>query len=112
MVAIMRQLGDLGIKFSIDDFGTGYSSLAYLKNLPIADLKIDRSFVQNLPNNTDDVSIGKAIISMAHSLNHRVIAEGVETKEQLDFLEANQCDAIQGFYFSKPVPADELAALL
>lgn len=112
MIAIMHQLGELGIRFSIDDFGTGYSSLAYLKNLPIANLKIDRSFVQGLPANANDVAIVKTIISMAHSLNQRVIAEGVETKEQLEFLRANGCDAIQGYYFSKPLPADDLASLL
>jgi diguanylate cyclase (GGDEF)-like protein len=112
MVATMRKLGKLGIRFSIDDFGTGYSSLAYLKNLPIANLKIDRTFIKNLPDNTDDVAIVKTIISMGHALNQRVIAEGVETREQLEFLQANGCNAIQGYYFSRPVPADELAQLL
>jgi diguanylate cyclase (GGDEF)-like protein len=112
MVAIMHKLGELGIRFAIDDFGTGYSSLAYLKNLPIANLKIDRSFVSSLPDNANDASIVKTIISMAHSLSLRVIAEGVETKEQLEFLKAHDCDDIQGYYFSKPLPPDELAVLI
>src|SRR5690606_3517891 len=112
MVAVMRQLAELGVRFSIDDFGTGYSSLAYLKNLPIANLKIDQSFVRGLPDNSDDVAIVKTIISMAHSLGLYVVAEGVETKEQLDFLHAHGCDYVQGYYFSRPVPADDVALLL
>jgi diguanylate cyclase (GGDEF)-like protein len=112
MVAVMYQLGELGVRFSIDDFGTGYSSLAYLKSLPIANLKIDQSFVKGLPDNSDDVAIVKTIISMAHSLNLSVVAEGVETKEQLEFLRAHGCEYVQGYYFSRPVPADDLALLL
>ncbi|HEX6929239.1 MAG TPA: EAL domain-containing protein [Gammaproteobacteria bacterium] len=112
MVAVMRALGELGVRFSIDDFGTGYSSLAYLKNLPIANLKIDRSFVMNVPDNADDSTIVRTIVTMAHSLNQRVIAEGVETAQQLEFLRTLGCDAVQGYYFSKPLPAGELHALL
>lgn len=112
MVAVMHQIGELGVRFSIDDFGTGYSSLAYLKNLPIANLKIDQSFVRGLPDNSGDVAIVKTIISMAHSLNLYVVAEGVETKEQLEFLRAHGCHYVQGYYFSRPVPADDLALLL
>ena len=112
MIAIMEQLRQLGIMFSIDDFGTGYSSLSYLKNLPIANLKVDRSFVKNLPDNTDDAVITKTIISMAHSLNQHVIAEGVETKEQLEFLRTHGCNSIQGYYFSKPVSATDMTSLL
>ncbi|MDO8863571.1 EAL domain-containing protein [Haliea sp. E1-2-M8] len=112
MIAIMHKLGNLGIVFSIDDFGTGYSSLSYLKNLPIANLKVDRSFVMNLPDNVDDVVIAKTIISLAHNLKQKVIAEGVETREQLEFLRAQSCDFIQGYYVSRPLPADELTPLL
>lgn len=112
MITVMRQLAELGVRFSIDDFGTGYSSLAYLKNLPIANLKIDQSFVRGLPDNSDDVAIVKTIISMAHSLGLYVVAEGVETKEQLEFLHAHGCDYVQGYYFSRPVPADDVSLLL
>ncbi len=112
MIAIMHQLGKLGIGFSIDDFGTGYSSLSYLTNLPIANLKVDRSFVKDLPDNTNDAIIAKTIISMAHSLGQNVIAEGVETREQLEFLRTHACDSIQGYYFSKPLPANEITPLL
>lgn len=111
MIETMKRLGDLGIQFSIDDFGTGYSSLSYLRQLPIANLKVDRSFIMNLPGNTDDASITEAIISMAHSLKQRVIAEGVETVEQLEFLRAHGCDAVQGYYFSKPLPAADLVSV-
>jgi len=111
-LAVMQQLGEMGVGFSIDDFGTGYSSLSYLKHLPIRNLKIDRSFVSNIPDNADDAAIVKAIISMAHSLNIDVIAEGVETREQLEFLRSYACDAVQGFYFSRPLPADEAGKVL
>jgi len=99
----INELTKIGIRFEIDDFGTGYSSLAYLKKLSIYALKIDRSFIKDLPENEEDVSISKAIISMGHSLGKKIIAEGVETKEQVEFLKANGCDYIQGFYFSKPL---------
>ncbi|MDH3537608.1 MAG: EAL domain-containing protein, partial [Gammaproteobacteria bacterium] len=89
--------------FSLDDFGTGYSSLSYLKKFPIDELKIDRSFLLEVPANQDDNSIVRAIIAMAHSLGQRVVAEGVEEVEQLDFLKQYDCDMIQGYYFSKPL---------
>jgi len=111
-IAIMRELQAKGVQFAIDDFGTGYSSLSALKNFPVARLKIDRSFVRSLPENADDRGIAAAVISLGQKLNMRVIAEGVETKAQMDFLRANECDEIQGYYFSKPVGADELAASL
>jgi EAL domain-containing protein (putative c-di-GMP-specific phosphodiesterase class I) len=111
-VELIRELKSLGIAISIDDFGTGYSSLAYLKRFPIDSLKIDRSFIHDLPRDTGNMAITQAVIGMAHSLKLTVIAEGVETREQLDFLRGHDCDQMQGFYFSKPVPAREIAALL
>ena len=103
----MSKLHDCNIKISIDDFGTGYSSLSYLKHFPIDVLKIDRSFVMELPHNTDDIAIVNTIISMGHNLNLNVIAEGVETREQADILKAMGCEFAQGFYFSRPIPADD-----
>ena len=108
----INRLNEYGIKFEIDDFGTGYSSLAYLKKLPIISLKIDRMFIKDLPQNEEDASITRAIISMSHSLGKKVIAEGVETKEQLEFLINQDCDYIQGFYFSKPLPSSEFLEYL
>ena len=96
-----------GIEIAIDDFGTGYSSLAYLKKFPINRLKIDKTFIDDLPADTDDIAITKAIISMGKSLGMRVVAEGVEEKEQLDFLMEQGCDEVQGYCFSKPLLADE-----
>ena len=92
------------MKLSIDDFGTGYSSLSYLKRFPIDTLKIDQSFIRNLTSYSDDAAIVRAIIMMAKSLQLEIIAEGVENKEQLDFLRKEKCDIIQGFYLSKPIP--------
>ncbi|MBI3546054.1 MAG: EAL domain-containing protein [Gammaproteobacteria bacterium] len=111
-VRSLRQLSEMGIKLSIDDFGTGYSSLSYLKRFPIDTIKIDRSFVQDIPGDTDDAALAIAIITMAHSLGIKVIAEGVETREQLAFMRAHFCNAMQGYYFSRPVGADEFARLL
>lgn len=101
-----------GIRIAVDDFGTGYSSLAYLKQFPIDVLKIDKSFVDNLPFNPDDTAIAKAIISMSKALGYKVLAEGVETKEQLEFLKDEGCDIYQGYYKSKPIRADEFEKLL
>jgi diguanylate cyclase (GGDEF)-like protein len=109
-VRTLAKLKKAGVSLAMDDFGTGYSSLSYLKRLPLDTLKIDRSFVSDLENNSDDAAICAAIIAMAHNLDLRVIAEGVETEEQLDYLRAQKCDEIQGFFISKPVPADELEA--
>ncbi|WP_255452316.1 EAL domain-containing protein [Sporosarcina sp. ANT_H38] len=104
-ILVLKQLKSLGIGISIDDFGTGYSSLNYLKNFPIDYIKIDKSFVSELMNDPNDAIIVNAIISLAHNLHKEVIAEGVETKEQLDFLTAHQCDITQGYFFSKPLTA-------
>src|SRR4051812_6435233 len=110
--SVLQSLKAMGIKLSIDDFGTGYSSLAYLKQFPVGKLKIDRSFVRNIPSNTDDAAIAAAIISMAKSLNLKVIAEGVETEEQLSFLRSEGCDEVQGYWLSKPITADEFGKML
>jgi diguanylate cyclase (GGDEF)-like protein/PAS domain S-box-containing protein len=99
----MSELAALGIRFSIDDFGTGYSSLSYLKRLPLYELKIDKTFVQDVPADTDNAAIVKLILAMSRQLNLRVVAEGVETPEQLAFLTAHECDAMQGYYFARPV---------
>lgn len=106
-IEILRNLKAMGLKISIDDFGTGYSSLSYLKRFPIDTLKIDQSFVRNIATDPDDAAIVIAIIAMAHSLGFKVIAEGVETKEQLKFLCEHGCDEIQGFYFSRPMSVEE-----
>lgn len=107
-LAVLNRLRDMGVRMAVDDFGTGYSSLNYLKQFPVDTLKIDRSFISGLPENLDDAQITRTIMSMAHNLGLGVIAEGVETKEQLDFLQQIQCEEIQGFYFSKPLPVKEL----
>lgn len=112
VVATMQQIKALGIRLAIDDFGTGYSSLSYLKRLPLDVLKIDRRFIEHIPAAEDDKQIASAIIALAHTMNFKVLAEGVETAEQLDFLRQQGCDYYQGFYFSKPLPADEFIALL
>ncbi|KJR42908.1 diguanylate cyclase (GGDEF) domain-containing protein [Candidatus Magnetoovum chiemensis] len=107
----LREFNDMGIQLSIDDFGTGYSSLSYLKLLPFKKLKIDRSFIKDLNIRTDDYEIVKTIITMAHNLRLKVIAEGVETKEQLEVLRNLNCDEVQGYLFSKPIPPDEIELL-
>ncbi|SOD41294.1 GGDEF/EAL domain-containing response regulator [Nitrosovibrio sp. Nv4] len=108
---VLQRLKVLGIQISIDDFGTGYSSLAYVKRFPIDVLKIDRSFIAEITTNPADAAITTAIIEMAHSLDVRVVAEGVETVEQLDFLRERGCDEIQGYYFARPLPANEISEL-
>lgn len=107
---ILRELDEFGVKISLDDFGTGYSSLSYLKQFPIHKLKIDRSFISDITRNASDQAIVATIISMAKHLNMEVIAEGIETKGQLDFLTENSCQEIQGYYFSRPLPAQEVEA--
>lgn len=108
----LAELKSLGIRCSIDDFGTGYSSLSYLKYLPIDKIKLDRSFVTSLTTNPNDDAISKAIITMAHELNLKVTAEGVENVQQLEFLRSHMCDEAQGFLFSKPLPAKDFVQLL
>jgi diguanylate cyclase (GGDEF)-like protein/PAS domain S-box-containing protein len=111
-ITTLQSLKKMGIRLSIDDFGTGYSSLSYLKHFPIDRIKIDRSFVADINRSKDDAAIVEAIISMAHSLNLRVVAEGVEDRDQLRFLEARNCDEVQGFYLAKPMSAEELVPTL
>ena len=106
-VSTLKSLKEMGLYISIDDFGTGYSSLSYLKRFPLDTMKIDRSFVQEITTDSDSAAITTAIIAMAHSLKLRVIAEGVETEEQLSFLRDHGCQALQGFLYSRPLPADD-----
>jgi diguanylate cyclase (GGDEF)-like protein/PAS domain S-box-containing protein len=111
-IDILQTLREVGVTIAIDDFGTGFSSLSYLKDFPVDHLKIDRAFVQNLPYSKNEVNIARHIVELAHALNLKVIAEGVEHKDQLLFLKDLGCDEIQGFYFSKPLPAEEMTLLL
>ncbi len=110
--SVLRDLKDLGVTIALDDFGTGYSSLSYLRRFPVDVLKVDQSFVQEINGGSHERSIVSAIISMARSLRQRVIAEGVETAQQLEFLQEQQCGEGQGFYFSRPLEADEFSSYL
>ena len=105
-VRTLSELKEMGVKISVDDFGTGYSSLGYLKSLPIDRLKIDQSFVRDLTTDSDDAALTMAIITLAHNLRLKVIAEGVETEEQLRFLHLLRCDEGQGYWFSKPLSVE------
>ena len=111
-IAKMKELRRAGVYFSLDDFGTGYSSLAYLTKLPLSQLKIDQSFVHNIGINDGDSIIVKTIIGMSKSLDFEVVAEGVESQHQYDFLEALGCRLFQGYLFSRPVAAGEFEGLL
>jgi EAL domain-containing protein (putative c-di-GMP-specific phosphodiesterase class I) len=110
--AVLRALKTLGVQLAIDDFGTGYSSLSYLRQFPIDVLKIDQSFVHYITADADDATLVSAMIAMCQGLKRRVIAEGVETRAQLAFLQAQRCDEAQGFYFSHPVAAERFTKLL
>lgn len=112
VIAIMEEITALGVTLSLDDFGTGYSSLSYLKRFPIHTLKIDRSFIMGIPDDPNDCAIASAIIGIAKQLQHRVIAEGVENAEQLDFLRNQGCEEIQGYFFSRPMAPLEMAKML
>jgi EAL domain-containing protein (putative c-di-GMP-specific phosphodiesterase class I) len=109
---LIEELREMGVRIAMDDFGTGYSSLAHLKRFPIDSLKIDRSFISDLPGDSGNVAITDAIIAMARTLHLTVIAEGVETRAQFDFLRRLGCDEVQGYYFSPPVPFEEATTLL
>ncbi|MBI2305885.1 MAG: EAL domain-containing protein [Rhodocyclales bacterium] len=112
VIRTMRELNGDGLTHALDDFGTGYSSLSYLQRLPVARIKIDRSFVTHITSNPNDAAIARAVVGMAHSLGISVIAEGVETEGQLGFLNGIGCEEIQGYYFSRPLPEEEFATLL
>jgi EAL domain-containing protein (putative c-di-GMP-specific phosphodiesterase class I) len=110
--ARLRELRDLGVSLAIDDFGTGYSSLSYLRSFPLDTLKIDRSFIKDLPTDEDAAALTAGIIALAHRLRMKVVAEGVETLEQMGYLRVNGCDELQGYYLSKPISADEMSRFL
>ncbi|MDW8201568.1 MAG: EAL domain-containing response regulator [Cyanobacteriota bacterium SKYGB_h_bin112] len=112
MIATLNDLEAIGVQITIDDFGTGYASLSYLQQFPVNGLKIDRCFIHNLPNDARNQAIVTAVIQMAHNLNLQVIAEGVETEQELAFLRHHHCDAMQGFLFSRPLPTSDFEALI
>jgi EAL domain-containing protein (putative c-di-GMP-specific phosphodiesterase class I) len=111
-VNILEKLSSVGMSISIDDFGTGYASLSYLQRFPLRQIKIDRSFISNLMKGSNDATIVSAIIAMGHSMGLRVVAEGVETEEQLRFLQDLQCDEMQGYLVSRPIPGEDATELL
>ena len=108
----LRELAALGVALAIDDFGTGYSSLSYLSRFPASVLKLDRSFIVNVPDHRGESELVKSIIGMARQIDKHVIVEGIETAEQLEFLRHSGCHQIQGYYISRPLPADELAVFV
>ena len=109
---LLEQIKSTGVRVAMDDFGTGYSSLSYLKRFPLDSVKVDRSFIIDIPRDEDDVAITLAVIGMAHSLQLKVVAEGVETDAQYEFLKKHGCDEMQGYHFSSPLPDDDLVELL
>jgi diguanylate cyclase (GGDEF)-like protein len=112
MIAVLAKIKSLGVRLAIDDFGTGYSSLAQIKHFPVDTLKVDRSFIRNIPQDAEDKAITEAIIAMGKTLSLTVVAEGVETLEQMNFLKEHACDEMQGYYFSKPIVPEQFAELL
>jgi EAL domain-containing protein (putative c-di-GMP-specific phosphodiesterase class I) len=112
LLEMLNELKSLGVRISIDDFGTGYSSLAYLRRFPVDHLKIDRSFVSDMAHSADDATIVRSIIALGHELGLQVVAEGVETADQLLLLQQSKCDEVQGFHFGRPMPAEEFSLLL
>jgi EAL domain-containing protein (putative c-di-GMP-specific phosphodiesterase class I) len=112
MIAVLARIKELGVRLALDDFGTGYSSLAQIKHFPVDTLKVDRSFIRNIPKDTEDRAITEAIIAMGKTLSLTVVAEGVETEEQMNFLKDHSCDEMQGYYFSKPIIPEQFAELL
>jgi len=112
VVVLLNSLRALGISIAIDDFGTGHSSLSYLKQLPVQKLKIDRSFVRDIPADPDEMAITSAIVALGHRLQMSIVAEGVETEEQLAFLIGEGCEEAQGYLFSQPLPEHEVRPLL
>jgi EAL domain-containing protein (putative c-di-GMP-specific phosphodiesterase class I) len=111
-IAILEKLKDIGVTIAMDDFGTGYSSLSYLRQLPVDVVKIDQSFVREIPDSHEDVLIAQAIIAMTQSLNLSLVVEGIENVKQLNFFRQQGCNIVQGFLFSKPVEADEMLRML
>ena len=111
-IEALHKLAAMGISLSIDDFGTGYSSLSYLKKLPVDSIKIDQSFICDIPDDKDDEAIAKSIIALGQSLHLKIIAEGVEHQDQLNFLRKEGCSLIQGYFFSRPITGDDMIALL
>jgi EAL domain-containing protein (putative c-di-GMP-specific phosphodiesterase class I) len=112
VITILREIQGLGVTIAIDDFGTGYSSLSYLQQFPIDVIKIDRSFVKDIRGDAKDAVIANAIIKLAHTLGYKVLAEGVETAMQNDYLQRQGCDLVQGFLYGRPVPATEFEQVL
>ena len=108
----LGELNEMGIGLALDDFGTGYSSLSYLRRFPLQRVKIDRSFVQRITTNPGDAALTAGIIGLAHGLSLKVVAEGVESQAQAEFLRGHCCDELQGFLFSRPIPGDEFSRFL
>jgi EAL domain-containing protein (putative c-di-GMP-specific phosphodiesterase class I) len=111
-IRTLSLIRDLGVRFAIDDFGTGYSSLAYLKKLPVSSIKIDKSFVKNMEHDRDNAIIVRSIIDLGHNLGLKVVAEGVETQEAQNMLRSYDCDEMQGYFYSRPIPADAVTKYL
>jgi EAL domain-containing protein (putative c-di-GMP-specific phosphodiesterase class I) len=107
-IAKLKSIKEMGVHISVDDFGTGYTSINYLRQYPISVLKIDQTFIKGLPNNQNDIAITSAVINLGHNLGLEIVAEGVETIEQLQYLSEHDCDLIQGYFISRPLPANKI----